>query len=211
MNISDKVIFRGEEERDFLESEEITREAFWNIYNPGCSEHFLITKIREHDSYIPELTLVAELDGKLVGSIYYTESKIISEDSSKEFPVKATTFGPVAVDPEYQNMGIGSELIKRTLSKASELGYKAVFIFGNPSYYSKFGFVSASRYGITTKDGNNFDAFMCLELDKGALIGIRGKYMEPEVFENIRERELEEYDSKFPPKEKKVTPGQLGT
>ncbi|MFB0918375.1 MAG: N-acetyltransferase [Clostridiaceae bacterium] len=210
MKISDKVVLRKEEEKDYLNSEAMTREAFWNVYHPGCSEHFLITKIRLHESNIPELSIVAEVDGKLVGSIYYTESKLIFKDSTQEYDIKVATFGPLAVDPEYQNNGIGFMLIKDTLLKAEELGYKAIFIYGNPEYYGRFGFVNAEKYGISTEDGKNFDAFMCLELKKGALKGISGRLIESEVFKNINVEELEEYDSKFPEKEKKILPGQLG-
>ena len=201
MNIS----IRLEEEADYRPVESLTREAFWNLYKPGCNEHLLVHKIRKVPAFVKELSLVACDGDKIVGNIIYSKAKVINGEN-KEFEVLC--IGPIGVLPAYQKQGIGSLLMNHSLEKAKQLGYKAIIIFGNPDYYHRFGFKDAREYGIQTSWGENFAAFMALELDDGSLNGISGKFYADQVFK-IDEDELEIFEKEFPPKEKRVTDIQL--
>jgi predicted N-acetyltransferase YhbS len=165
MNIS----IRSEEENDFESVEYLTREAFWNIYKPGCDEHLLVHKIREVAAFVKELDFVACDKDKIVGNIIYSRAIIINNEN-KEFEVLC--MGPLGVLPTYQGQGIGSLLLNYSFEQAKQLGYRAIIIFGNPDYYHRFGFINAKEYGIPTSQGENFEAFMALELYDGGLDGI---------------------------------------
>lgn len=197
------IIIRNEEEKDFDIVNHLTREAFWNVYRPGCDEHYLLHLLRKSPVFIKELDYVAEYNGEIVGNIVYSKAKIINEDNIYETIV----FGPVSVAPKYQNRGIGSLLINHTLQKAKEMGFKSVIIFGNPDYYRRFGFENAQKYGITTRDGENFDPFMALELVQDGLKGVKGKFFEFEGIDYVNG--LDDFDKAVPYKEKLVLPGQL--
>ena len=201
MNIS----IRLEEENDFRDVEYMTREAFWDVYKPGCNEHLIVHKIRKVTAFIKELNFVACDKDKIVGNIIYSKSKIIN-DENKNFEVLC--MGPIGVLPSYQGQGIGSLLMKYSIEKAKLLGYKAIIIFGNPDYYHRFNFSNSKEYGIQTSWGDNFEAFMALELYDGGLNGISGKYYENAVFE-IEKEELEIFEKEFPYKKKHVTDTQL--
>jgi len=201
-----KIDLRLEEEKDYRTVEELTREAFWNVYQPGCDEHFILHNIRNTPNFIKELDFVAELDGKIVGNIIYMKAKVISDAGKEE---EVISFGPVSVLPAYQGQGIGNLLISQTMELAKQLGYKAVVIYGNPAYYHRFGFENAEKYGISTAEGKNFEEFMAKELAAGNLNEVSGKLFLDELFFNIDKDKLERYDSTFPPKEKKVTDTQL--
>lgn len=200
-----KIIIRPEEEKDHRIVEELTREAFWNLYIPGCNEHLLVHKLRQHDDFIAELDFVAVKDGTIAGNIMYSRSYILLPDGKKYDTV---TFGPVSVLPEMQNQGIGSALIKHSLKEAASRGYKAVIIYGYPQYYEKFGFKSAKSFNITNTEGEYPAAHLILELEKDALKGISGKSFETNVFAGLGEEETEEFDKSFKPKEKKHTETQ---
>jgi len=195
---------RNEIENDYSETENITREAFWDVYKPGCNEHLVLHNLRLSTAFIPELDFVACDNGKVIGNIVY--SKAVVTDGNKKTDVLC--MGPLCVLPEYQKKGIGSLLLKTSIKKATSLGFRAVIIFGNPAYYHRFGFASAEAFGIKTKEGLNFDAFMALELFKGALEGINGSFFEDKAFE-VKEEELEKFESRYPHKEKHVREGQL--
>jgi len=199
------IIIRPEKESDFEEVEHITREAFWDIYKPGCDEHLLAHKLRAVPAFIPELDFVAELDHRIAGNIMYSRARVIGEDGRED---EVITFGPVSVLPACQKRGIGSLLITHTRKLAQEMGYRAIFIFGNPAYYRRFGFLNAEAFGIATADGENFEEFMGLELYKDALRGIKGRFQEDPVF-HIDKEELEAFETRFPYREKHVTDTQL--
>jgi predicted N-acetyltransferase YhbS len=201
MNIS----IRLEEESDYSNVEYLTREAFWNIYRPGCVEHLLVHKIRNVPAFIKELSFVACDEAKIVGNIIYSKAKVIN-DQKVEFEVLC--MGPIGVLPSYQGRGIGSRLMNYSIKEAKQLGNKAVIIFGDPNYYHRFGFINAQKYEIQTSAGENFEEFMALELYDGALNGISGKFYEDEVFK-IEQDELEMFEKEFPYKEKRVTDTQL--
>ncbi|MCK9377339.1 MAG: N-acetyltransferase [Syntrophobacterales bacterium] len=201
MNIS----IRIEEENDYRTVEYMTREAFWNLYKPGCVEHLLVHKIRKVPAFVKELSFVAHDDDKIVGNIIYSKAKVIN-DKDHEFEVLC--LGPIGVLPSYQGQGIGSFLMNYSIEKAKQLRYKAIILFGNQNYYHRFGFINAKEYGIQTSSGDNFEEFMALELLDGGLNGISGKFYADEVFE-IEEDELEIFEKEFPRKEKLVTDTQL--
>ena len=191
--------------KDYEEVENLTREAFWDLYQPGCDEHLLAHKLRKVEAFIPKLDFVAELDGQIVGNIMYSKAKIVDKNGTDH---EVLSFGPLSVLPSYQKSGIGAKLVNHTIELAKVMGNKAIVIFGNPDYYHRFGFVNAEMHHITTGDGENFDAFMALELYKGALQGITGKFHEDPVFQ-VSKVELEAFEKKFPYKEKHITDTQF--
>lgn len=200
MNIS----IRLEEENDYRDVEYMTREAFWNVYRPGCVEHLLVHKIRKVPAFVKELSFVACDNDRIVGNIIYSKAKIINAENNK---YDVLCMGPIGVLPSYQKQGIGSLLMNYSIEKARQFGYKAILIFGNQDYYYRFGFLNAKEYGIQTSSGENFEAFMALELYDGGLKGISGRYYEDKVF-NIAQDELEIFEKEFPHKEKRVTDTQ---
>ncbi len=201
MNIS----IRLEEEKDYRVVEYLTREAFWNVYRPGCVEHLLVHKIRKVRAFVKELIFVAFENDKLVGNIIYSKAKVI-DSKNREFEVLC--MGPIAVLPSYHGQGIGSLLINYSIEKARHLGYKAIILFGNHNYYQRFGFINALKYDIQTSSGENFDEFMALELYDGSLKDISGKFYDDAVFK-INKDELEIFEKEFPYKEKRITETQL--
>ncbi len=200
MNIN----IRREVPADYKKVEEVTREAFWNLYCPGCNEHLIIHKMRNHSDFIPELSFVIELDEEIVGSIFYTHSKVIAEDGT-EYPT--ITFGPVSILPQYQRKGLGRALISYSIKVAKELGYKAILIGGYPYHYHTYGFKGTKTYNITMPDGQFYKGIMALPLYEGALDNVSGSLFFSDVFETDAE-ELEVFDKKFPSKEKKVKKSQ---
>ena len=190
---------------DFSFTENITREAFWNIYRPGCVEHLILHNLRNSKSYIRELDLVAVIENERTGHIISTKAKII-DSLNKEHEVLCV--GPLSVLPEYQNQGIGSKLLEESIHIAKEQGFSGMILFGNPEYYHRFGFVNAQEYIITTKEGQNFEPFMVLELQNNGLENSEGRFIEDDFFE-IQPDELIEFEKKFPYKEKLKTDTQF--
>lgn len=195
MNQNINIEIRKEKEADYLATEEMCLRAFWNLHGPGCNEHLLVRKLRQHEDYLPELSRIATVDGKVVAAIMY--SKAVIRDGETEFPV--LTFGPLAVDPMYQNTGIGGKLLTYTMEIAKEEGYPGILIFGEPKYYPKHGFVTADHFGFTDANGNNFDAFMAYELKEGAFSNRKGKFYESDVFETLSMEEADEMAREFRP------------
>jgi len=195
---------RMETESDHLETENMTREAFWDLFKPGCDEHLLLHQLRQSKAFVPELDYVACDEGRIVGNIVYT--KALVKDGPRQSEVLC--MGPLCVLPSCQGTGIGSALLRTTLEKARSLGYRAVILFGHPAYYREFGFSNAQAFGIKTAQGDNFEAFMALELYPGALQDVQGSFHEDGAFA-IRKEDLEEFDVLFPPKEKHKREGQF--
>jgi len=197
-----KLHLRLERPEDYNAVEELAREAFWDgswEAEPRITEiPLLISQLRKCPSYVPELHYVAELDGKLVGQIIYTTSKVIDESGAEH---EMLTFGPLSVLPEYQSQGVGKALMQHSFAEAKRLGYRAVLIFGHPDYYPRVGFRRAAEFGITTSDGKNFDPFMAYPLYDGALDGVTGRYYIDPAYEDPEYDEIIAYDKKFPPKE----------
>jgi predicted N-acetyltransferase YhbS len=198
------VILRPEEEKDYSIVENITREAFWNVYKPGCDEHLLIHKMRSAKEFIKELDYVAVFNDEVVGNIVYAKAKIINETGD----YGVLTFGPVSVLPAHQKKGIGRVLIEHTINKSCEMGFNAIIIYGNPKYYQRFGFINSKEYEITDMEGNYNDALLVLELFPGALENINGKFFEGEIYK-VDKIELEAFERNFPHKEKLVLDTQI--
>ena len=188
------IIIRKETKEDDYAAELMTMRAFWNIHNPGCNEHLLVHKLREAEEYLPELSRIAEMDGRIVGAIYYSKAKVVDGDTEHE----VLTFGPLAVEPTCFGLGIGSRLLEETIAAAREAGYLGIVICGEPGYYPKHGFQTCDRFGIRHAAFGNFDAFMALPLQKG-FEAVHGLYYEAPVFESCEdETEILEYTKRFP-------------
>jgi putative acetyltransferase len=200
------IVIREERFEDHWDTEYMTQKAFWNLHNPGCTEHLLVHKLRSDAAYVPEVSRVAEKDGKIVGTIMYSKAKVVDGDLTHEVLV----FGPLCVEPSLQNTGIGGLLLETTMQLARDAGYKGIIIFGEPGYYPKHGFVTCNHFGITTSNGENFDAFMGIELIPGGMADVHGKFYEADVFENLPDEEVDEFNKKFPYMEKLRLPGQWG-
>ena len=176
MSLLEKLRFRPENPADYRQVEELTRETF----GEGCDEHFVVHQLRKSSSHIPELCFVACQGSKILGHILYTRSYIHGNDGQKH---EVISFGPISVRPEHQNQGIGTALIEITIALAkSHNRHAAVFIYGDPEYYRRFGFVNAARFGVTTPKGQNFDEFMGLELRKRSLVAKKGKLYQDAAF-----------------------------
>ncbi len=203
--MSTGMMLRPEAGADYCAVERLTRDAFWDIYKPGCDEHLLAHKLRDAGAFLPQLDYVAVQNDCIVGNIMYSAAQV-RDDDGHVHPV--LTFGPLSVLPACQGQGIGSALVLHTLNIARATKYPAVIIFGNPGFYHRFGFKSAGRFGITTQTGDSFDAFMALPLYENALGGISGRFYEDDVFQ-VDPIELAEFDRGFPYREKHITDTQL--
>ncbi len=193
---------RLENEKDYFEVENLTREAFWDVYRPGCNEHLVINKLRQSDSFIKDLDYVLIEDNKIVGNIVYSKMFTGSEGKMSN---EVIAFGPISVHPDFQRKGLGKKMIEYTLDKAKDLGYKAVLITGDNNYYNPLGFESASRYNIYlpgTSEDDEAVYFMVKELEEGYLKNIGGIYDFDTCF-NVSENELEIFEKKFPKKVKR--------
>lgn len=190
-------MIRRTEPRDYRATEALTREAFWDRYRPGCTEHLVVRQIRASGDYLPDLDYVAEEGGRIVGHILYSRSRLVD---GAGHGTELVTFGPISVSPEVQGQGVGSQLIEQTKALASAMGYPGIAIYGSPAYYGRFGFESAEKYGITTPDGKNFDAFMVLPLATGSLSGLHGRLYTSPAFETAPE-DVERFDADFPRRE----------
>ncbi|MBQ2057264.1 MAG: ribosome small subunit-dependent GTPase A [Oscillospiraceae bacterium] len=188
------IVIRKETKEDYYNTELMTMRAFWNIHDPGCNEHLLVHKLREAKEYLPELSRVAEIDGRVVGAIFYSAAQVIDGDIRHE----VLTFGPLAVDPTYFSMGIGAKLLDETIALARDAGYKGIVICGEPDYYPKHGFKTCDHFGIIHPEMGNFDAFMAYPLSED-FAGVHGYFYEAPVFEECEnEAEIEEFTKGFP-------------
>ena len=195
---------RNEEKEDYRIVEQLVREAFWNLYVPGCNEHFVLHNLRKSSDFVSELDFVAEKDGQIVGQIAYTRGIVKGEGTNEE---EVMSFGPVSVLPALQKQGIGSALVTHTIALARDMGYAAICIYGDPRYYSRFGFRCAEKYDIKTADDKFAVALQVLELRQGTLINVSGRFVESAAF-TVDESGFAQYDATFPPREKKETDSQ---
>ncbi len=203
-----KIVIRPEREEDRRNTEGLTREAFWNVYRPGCMEHYVLHRYRDDPAFVPELDLVMELDGVLIGQVIYVRSEIDCDDGRK---VPIMTFGPIGIAPACKRQGYGKRLLDYSMEKAREMGAGALAITGNILFYGKSGFVPAKTKGVRYADDPEADYFLIRELTPGFLDGISGTYRDPEGY-FVCQREPEafaRFEAAFPPKEKLRLPGQL--
>lgn len=202
--MSPMVVIRREEPADYRRVEEITRKAFWNLYTPGCTEHYLAHILRNHPDFLPELDLVMELDGQVIGSVMYTHNRLTDEDGNEK-PI--LTFGPVSIAPEYQRRGYGKKLLEHSFHIALDMDYDGIVIFGNPSNYVSRGFKSSKKYNVCLEGGIFPSAMMVKELKPGALDGRMWVYNESPAY-TFDEQEALRFDEGFEPMEKKYLPCQ---
>lgn len=204
----ENLTIRNEKKEDHRKVENLIRESFWNVYRPGCLEHFVIHKLRDDDAFIPELDFVMELDGKLIGQNMFMKANIKADDG-RDIPIM--TMGPICIAPQLKRKGFGKILLDYSLERAKNFGCKAVCFEGNIDFYGKSGFTFASNFGIRyhgLPEGEDASFFLCKELEEGYLDGITGEYATPKGY-YVDENEAEEFDKNFPPKEKLKLPGQL--
>lgn len=207
MNKNDCVI-RLEKNNDRREVENLIRESFWNVYRPGCSEHYVIHILRNDPAFVKELDLVMEKDGRLIGQNMFMRTVIKADDGRD---INVLTMGPICIAPELKRQGYGKLLLDFSLEKAAELGYGAVLFEGNIAFYGKSGFDYAGKFGIRYHDlPEDADAsfFLCKELISGYLDGITGVYLTPQGY-YVDDADAEEFDKAFPPKQKLKLPGQI--
>ena len=195
---------RNERESDYKNVEDITRKAFYNVYVPGCMEHYLVHIMRGHEDFIPELDFVIEVDGQTVGNIMYTKSKLTDEGGTEK---EIVTFGPVSILPKHQRKGYGKMLIEHSLKRAAELGYEAVVIMGSPANYVGSGFQCCRKYNICVEKEKYPAAMLVKELKPGALDGRLWFYSDSPVM-NVDEREAQAFDDGLEKMEKKWMPSQ---
>ena len=207
MNTDDYII-RLEKKEEYREVENLVREAFWNVYRPGCSEHYVIHVLRDDLAFEKELDFVMEKDGTLIGQNMFMRT-IINADDGRVIPV--LTMGPIGIMPELKRHGYGKKILDYSLEKAAAMGFGAVLFEGNIGFYGHSGFDYARNFGIRYHDlpeGADDSFFLCKELIPGYLDGITGVYQTPQGY-YVDDADVEEFDKAFPPKEKLKLPGQI--
>ena len=197
-------ILRKETPRDYRAVETMTRNAFYNIYVPGCIEHYLVHTMRSHEDFIPELDFVLELDGQVIGNIMYTRAALLDEHGGRK---EILTFGPLCIAPAYQRSGYGKRLMEYSFAQAVSMGYDAIVIFGDPANYISSGFRSCKKYGVCTEDGRYPSAMLVKELQPGAFSGKKWRYRGSAALE-IDEAAAQQYDETLEPKIKCHQPSQ---
>ena len=207
MNENDYTI-RYERPEDYRTVENLVRESFWNVYRPGCSEHYVIHVLRDDPAFVPELDFVMEKDGQLIGQNMFMKT-IIEADDGRTVPV--LTMGPIGITPELKRQGYGKRLLDFCLKKARDMGFGAVLFEGNIGFYSHCGFDYARKFGIRYHDlpeGADDSFFLCRELIPGYLSGVTGVYQTPRGY-YVNDEDVETFDKAFPPKVKQKLPGQI--
>ncbi len=195
----DNIMIRREVPTDYSAVEHLTREAFWNVYRPGCLEHYVIHVLRKDPAFVPELDLVMEREGQLIGHIMYMRAAITADDGRK---IPIMTFGPISIRPDLQRQGLGKRLLDYSMGKAAELGAGALCIEGNLDFYGKSGFVVAGTRGIRyhgEPEQEIVPYFLLKELRPGFLEGVTGIYHTPQGY-YVDEAAAEAFDQKFPPR-----------
>ena len=207
MNTND-ITFRLEEKSDYGAVENLIRESFWNVYRPGCSEHYVMHVLRDDPAFVKELDFVMLKNGRLIGQNMFMKT-VIEADDGKTVPI--LTMGPICITPELKRKGYGKMLLDYSLEKAKALGFGAVLFEGNILFYGKSGFDYARNFGIRYHDlpeGADDSFFLCKELIPGYLDGITGVYKTPQGY-YVSDSDVEEFDKAFPGKVKLKLPGQL--
>ncbi len=201
-------IIRLEQTEDYRAVETLVRESFWNVYRPGCSEHYVIHVLRDDPAFVKELDFVMEQNGRLIGQNMFMKTVINADDGRV---IDVLTMGPIGIAPELKRRGYGKALLDYSLEKAAGLGFGAVLFEGNIGFYGKSGFDYASKFGIRYHDlpeGTDASFFLCRELIPGYLGGITGVYQTPQGY-YVDDADVEAFDRGFPPKEKRRLPGQI--
>jgi predicted N-acetyltransferase YhbS len=195
------ITLRPERPSDHRAVELLTREAFWGTEMPRCMEPLLVRRLRGAATFVPELDVVAEVDGEVVGNVMWSRASVVELAPDGEVAHDVLTFGPLSVLPAYQASGVGKALMRHTLAEAARLGHRAVVVYGHPDYYPRLGFLRGADLGITAPGGATFDALMAMALVPGGLDGVRGEFREDPVF-HVDAAEAEAFDlAEYPPKE----------
>jgi predicted N-acetyltransferase YhbS len=210
MNKNDYCI-RLERTEEHRQVEHLIRESFWNVYRPGCLEHYVIHQLRNDPAFVPELDFVMEKDGQIIGQNMFMRAAI-QADNGREIPIM--TMGPICIAPEYKRQGYGKRLLDESLVRAAALGCGALCFEGNIQFYGKSGFTFSSEYGIRyhgLPEGADASFFLCRELVDGYLKGVTGEYAPPEGYYAAEQNPeaFRRFDENFPKKEKLRLPGQL--
>lgn len=198
------IVIRNERASDYALVEEITRKAFYNLYIPGCVEHYLAHVLRGHKDFIPELDLVIEVGGQLAGNIMYTKTRLVGEAGAVK---NILTFGPVCIRPDCQRQGYGKLLLEESFARAVAMGYDIIVIFGNPNNYVSRGFKSCKKFNVCLENGTFPAAMMVKELKPNVLDGRKWVYCESPVF-SIDLEEAARFDDALEPMEKTYQPSQ---
>ena len=208
MTQTNYAVIRRERQDEHRAVELLIRESFWNVYRPGCSEHYVIHVLRDDPAFVAELDFVMELDGQLIGQNMFMKT-VIEADDGKLIPV--LTMGPICITPELKRQGYGKKLLDHSLEKAAAMGFGAVLFEGNIGFYGKSGFDYARNFGIRYHDlpeGADDSFFLCKELIPGYLRDVTGVYRTPQGY-YVDDADVEAFDQNFPPKEKLRLPGQI--
>ena len=206
--MKEQCTFRLEKPEDYRTVENLIRESFWNVYRPGCLEHFVIHELRSDPAFIPELDLVMEKDGEIIGQNMFMKTVIDADDGRT---VEVLTMGPICITPPLKRQGYGKRLLDYSLERAREMGFGAVLFEGNIGFYGKSGFDYARKFGIRYHDmpaDADQSFFLCRELIPGYLDGVTGVYQTPAGY-YVDPDKAEEFDRGFPQKQKLKLPGQL--
>lgn len=202
------IVIRLEKPEDYRAVENLVRESFWNVYRPGCLEHYVLHVLRDDPAFVKALDFVMELDGEPIGQNMFMKTHIDADDGRQ---IEVLTMGPIGITPAKKRQGYGKMLLDYSLEKAKELGFSAVLFEGNIGFYGKSGFDYARNFGIRyhdLKEGEDDSFFLCKELIPGVLSDVTGVYQTPAGY-YVDETACEEFDKSFPPKEKRKLPGQL--
>ena len=200
--------FRPETENDYRAVEYLIRESFWNVYRPGCSEHYVIHVLRDDPAFVKDLDFVMEKNGQLIGQNMFMRT-VIDADDGRTVPV--LTMGPICITPALKRQGYGKALLDYSLEQAAAMGFGAVLFEGNIAFYGKSGFDYARNFGIRYHDlpaDADDSFFLCKELIPGYLDGVTGVYQTPQGY-YVDDAAVEAFDKAFPKKEKLKLPGQL--
>ena len=201
-------LIRLETPQDYAEAENLARESFWNVYRPGCLEHYVLHCLRDDPDFVPALDFVMEKDGRIIGQNMFMRAWIAADDG-RNIPIM--TMGPICIAPAYKRRGYGKKLLDYSMEKAKAMGAGALCFEGNIDFYGKSGFDVASRFGLRyhgLPDGADASFFLCRELIPGYLDGVTGEYTPPACYDDDEE-EADAFDASFPKKEKLRLPGQL--
>jgi len=199
---------RLETPADYRETENTVREAFWNVYRPGCLEHYVLNCLRKHPDFVKELNFVMEKDGRIIGQACCVRAEIKADDG-RCIPIM--TLGPICILPQFQKLGYGLALLEYIMEKASGMGAGALCFEGDIGFYGRAGFEIASGRGIhyyAEPREAVVPYFLMKELTPGWLSDVTGVYRTPDVY-FVDEQAAEVFDAGFPVKEKLKLPGQL--
>ena len=207
---TNNIVIRLEKKEEYREVENLVRESFWNVYRPGCYEHYVLNQLRDDQAFVSELDFVMEQDGRLIGQNMFMRANIKADDG-RDIPIM--TMGPICITPELKRKGYGKILLDYSLEKAKELGCGAVCFEGNIDFYGKSGFVVAKTRGVRYEADPDADYFLIKELIPGFLDQVKeasgGTFKEPDGYFICDRKDVEAFDRQFPPKEKLRLPGQI--